>query len=198
MRRIVYLLFSLLVVALFLISTTSGGNMNYDIVAPNDTIYERVEVGAAYAGGNAALQRFISKEGRMPQYVIDNFVEGKITVRFVIGKNGKGRDFSIYNSDIRVWHYGEYVSLEDVVTPSNRKVYAKAQELLEEDALRVCKSMKRWIPAKIGDEYVDSWTTCDINYTYEYEKEQKINKENAKRREDAGRNQFKQRHLLRM
>ena len=198
MRRIVYLLFSLLVVALFLISTTSGGNMNYDIVAPNDTIYERVEVAAAYAGGNAALQRFISKEGRMPQYVIDNFVEGKITVRFVIGKNGKGRDFSIYNSDIRVWHYGEYVSLEDVVTPSNRKVYAKAQELLEEDALRVCKSMKRWIPAKIGDEYVDSWTTCDINYTYEYEKEQKINKENAKRREDAGRNQFKQRHLLRM
>ena len=198
MRRIVYLLFSLLVVALFLISTTSGGNMNYDIVAPNDTIYERVEVAAAYAGGNAALQRFIAKEGRMPQYVIDNFVEGKITVRFVIGKNGKGRDFSIYNSDIRVWHYGEYVSLEDVVTPSNRKVYAKAQELLEEDALRVCKSMKRWIPAKIGDEYVDSWTTCDINYTYEYEKEQKINKENAKRREDAGRNQFKQRQLLRM
>ena len=84
-------------------------------------IFEVVEQMPSFPGGQAALFEFLSKNIRYPVVAEENGIQGRVTVQFVVEKDGSVTDVRIMKS----------------VDPS-----------LDKEAERVVKSMPKWIPGK--------------------------------------------------
>ena len=83
--------------------------------------FQVVEKVAGFPGGQAKLMEFLRKELVYPQIAIDNNVQGRVIVQFVVNKDG---------------------SIQDV------KVARGVDPVLDEEAIRVVKKMPKWIPAE--------------------------------------------------
>ncbi len=90
-------------------------------------IYETVEQMPSFPGGEASLQAYLSNNIEYPDIALKNNVQGRVEVLFVVEKNGSVRD----------------VHVDRPVDP-----------LLEEEAIRVVKSMRKWIPGRLNGEPV--------------------------------------------
>lgn len=86
-----------------------------------EEIFQVVEQVAGFPGGQAKLMEFLRKELVYPQIAIDNNVQGRVIVQFVVNKDG---------------------SIQDV------KVARGVDPVLDEEAIRVVKKMPKWIPAE--------------------------------------------------
>jgi protein TonB len=86
-----------------------------------EEIFQVVEKVAGFPGGQAKLMEFLRKELVYPQIAIDNNVQGRVIVQFVVNKDG---------------------SIQDV------KVARGVDPVLDEEAIRVVKKMPKWIPAE--------------------------------------------------
>lgn len=86
-----------------------------------EEIFQVVEKVAGFPGGQAKLMEFLRKELVYPQIAIDNNVQGRVIVQFVVNKDG---------------------SIQDV------KVARGVDPFLDEEAIRVVKKMPKWIPAE--------------------------------------------------
>lgn len=86
-----------------------------------EEIFKVVEKVAGFPGGQAKLMEFLRKELVYPQIAIDNNVQGRVIVQFVVNKDG---------------------SIQDV------KVARGVDPVLDEEAIRVVKKMPKWIPAE--------------------------------------------------
>lgn len=84
-------------------------------------VFDIVEQQPLFPGGPAALMKYLSENTKYPVVAQENGVQGRVTVQFVVEKDG-----SI--SDVRVLRG---------VDPS-----------LDKEAVRVVKSMPRWTPGK--------------------------------------------------
>jgi len=87
---------------------------------------------AEFKGGDEARMRFIRENLHYPEMAIANELEGKITVQFVVWKDGSIRNIEILGSK-------------------------KGFEILEKEAIRVVELMgqqKMWIPAEQRDKKV--------------------------------------------
>ncbi len=80
---------------------------------------------------------YISKNIQYPQEAQDNEIEGRVTVQFVVKKDG-----SISNVDVK----------------------RKAHPLLDAEAIRVVKSMPKWEPATQNGKKVNSYYTLPITF----------------------------------
>ncbi len=90
-----------------------------------------------FPGGDIALQRYIAKGIKYPQIVINNEIQGKVYISFVIDENGN-------------------VSTVEIV----RGIDAS----LDNEALRVIRSLPKWKPGRQGGKAVKVIYYVPINF----------------------------------
>ena len=91
----------------------------------------------AFPGGQNALMAFISKNLRYPIQAQQKGIEGRSIIRFVVDKEGGVKDF---------------------------KVVRSAHELLDNEAVRVLKTMPKWIPGELKGEKVEVYYTVPVMF----------------------------------
>ena len=84
-------------------------------------VFDIVEQQPLFPGGPAALMKYLSENTKYPVVAQDNGVQGRVTVQFVVEKDGSISDVHVLRG----------------VDPS-----------LDKEAVRVVKSMPRWTPGK--------------------------------------------------
>lgn len=104
-----------------------------------EEIFQVVEKMASFPGGNAKLMEFLRKELVYPQIAIDNNVQGRVFVQFVVNRDG---------------------SIQDV------KVTRGVDPILDEEAIRVVKKMPKWVPAEQRGKTVRSRFTLPVMFKF--------------------------------
>lgn len=96
---------------------------NGDIVGESkvDEVFVSSEVPPTFPGGDLELMRFLSKNIKYPTIPQEMNIQGKVVIQFVVGKDG---------------------SIEDV------QIAKGVDKYLDAEAVRVIKSMPKWIPGK--------------------------------------------------
>ena len=84
-------------------------------------IYDNVDQMPSFPSGQAALMQWLSSNIKYPTIAAENGIQGRVNVQFVVEKDG---------------------SLSDV------RVISPVDPSLDKEALRVVRSMPRWIPGK--------------------------------------------------
>jgi len=98
-------------------------------------IWGVTEVPPKFPGGMKGLQHVLAKNTKYPNIAIENDMQGKVYVRFVINEKGEVEDAYVI-----------------------RSVYP----ILDKEALRVVRSLQNWEPGKQGGKPVKVWFTVPI------------------------------------
>lgn len=98
-----------------------------------------VDIQAEFPGGYQEMARFIAKNTKYPQEDIEMGNEGKVYLRFVVGKDGD-------IEDVRVTRGVEF------------------SEKMNKEAMRVVKSMPKWKPGEINGKAVRSYFDLPVNF----------------------------------
>lgn len=104
---------------------------------PNDHVFQSVDQMPEFPGGDMVLMRYISSHIKYPISAIENNIEGRVVVEFVVTKTGAIRDV---------------------------KVYRSRDKDLDAEAVRVVKSLPNFIPGKMNGEPVNVWYTLPITF----------------------------------
>ncbi|MDE6535609.1 MAG: energy transducer TonB [Muribaculaceae bacterium] len=102
-----------------------------------EQIFTAVEESPKFPGGDKAMYEFLSKNIRYPEMAAQNNIQGRVTVQFVVEKDG---------------------SIGEV------KVVRGKDPDLDKEAVRVVKSMPKFIPGKMNGQAVRVWYTLPINF----------------------------------
>lgn len=97
----------------------------------------KVEQMPEFPGGDKALKRFLDRNLRYPQAAEENGIQGIVIVRFVVRPDGSITDIN-------------------VVVPVDR--------MLDEEAVRVIKSMPKWVPGMQNGHAVSVLIQQDIKF----------------------------------
>lgn len=114
--------------------------LNNMIVEENDTTSEAfliVEQMPEFPGGELALRKFLANSVKYPVIAQENGIQGKVFVNFVVDTNGG---------------------------ISNVKIARGVDSSLDKEAIRVIRSMPKWIPGKQGGRAVRVNFTVPINF----------------------------------
>ena len=88
---------------------------------PCGKVYQVVEQMPQFPGGQAAMMKFIADSLRYPSVAFENGIEGRVIVKFVVDCKG------------------------NIVNPL---VVRSVDPLLDREAIRLVKSMPKWIPGR--------------------------------------------------
>lgn len=102
-----------------------------------EQVFTAVEQMPMFPGGDAALMKFLSSNINYPQVAMENGVQGRVIVQFVVTKNG---------------------SVGEV------KVIRSVDRDLDKEAIRLCKSLPKFIPGKMNGQEVNVWYTLPITF----------------------------------
>lgn len=103
-----------------------------------EEVYEFVEKQPEFPGGVQKMHDFFKTNIKYPQAAIDNNIQGKVYVKFEVLKTGDIGDVMV----VRGIH-----------------------KLLDDEAVRVIKSMPKWIPGEQRGKKVSVWYTVPISFT---------------------------------
>ncbi len=106
-------------------------------VKQEEKIFEIVEQPPSFPGGDAAMYEWLSKNIQYPVIAQENNIQGRVTCQFVVGRNGE---------------------IEDV------RVVRGVDASLDREAVRVIKSMPKWIPGKQGGNAVKVRYTLPVQF----------------------------------
>jgi len=109
-----------------------------EIVQEEEIIHKIVEQMPEFPGGMGELNAYIKKRLQYPQLAAENGIQGTTVVQFAVMKDGS----------------------VDRVT-----VFASSHPLLDKEAMRVVKTLPRWIPGKINGKGVNSYYIIPIVFT---------------------------------
>ena len=87
----------------------------------NDMVFDVVEVMPQFPGGQIAMMKYIMENIKYPKQAMKEGIQGRVTVRFIVEKDG---------------------SISDV------RPVLSVHPLLNKEAVRVVKSMPKWSPGK--------------------------------------------------
>jgi len=87
----------------------------------NNMVYDVVEVMPQYPGGQIAMLKYIMENIKYPKQIMEEGIQGRVTVRFIVEKDGR---------------------------VSNVRLLRSVQPSLDKEAIRVVKSMPKWTPGK--------------------------------------------------
>jgi len=90
-----------------------------------------------YPGGMEELYAYIRRATIYPQQARENFIQGTVLVEFAVNKDG---------------------SIDRV------SVKASAHPLLDKEAVRVVKTLPKWIPGKVNGKPVPVWYQLPVSY----------------------------------
>lgn len=93
----------------------------------DDTVHDVVEQMPEYPGGTSAMLTFLKNNLHYPDYAVQNNIEGRVIVNFIVEKDG---------------------------SISNVSVIRSVDPLLDKEACRVVKAMPRWSPGKLDGQAV--------------------------------------------
>ena len=122
------------------IQTDKSEDMANDTIHNRELIFRHVEQMPEFPGGEAALMRFINENLRYPVAAIENGIQGRVTVQFIVKEDG---------------------SVGDV------KVVRGVDPTLDEEAVRVCKALPKFIPGIQDGIPVNVWFTLPIFFRLE-------------------------------
>lgn len=126
---------ALFIILFLLLSSFAKSQTNGEVVA-DTTVYKVVEQMAEYPEGNAAMMKFIFSNLKIPVISVEEGIQGKIIIRFIVEKDGSLSNIEVIQPDIPEWK----------------------TELVE-----VMKSMPEWIPGKQNGRPVRVEYTLPMN-----------------------------------
>ena len=106
----------------------------------DEKIFNIVDVMPAYPGGEEALHKFIAESVEYPEVARDSGIQGRVYVSFVVSRTGEVAKVKIARG----------------ISPS-----------LDDEAMRVVKSMPVWKPGYLDDKPVNVAFTIPINFTFQ-------------------------------
>ena len=112
----------------------AGGD---EVPPAEEEIHEVVEQDAEFPGGQAALLKFIRDNVKYPAIALEQDLQGMVILRFVVERDGSVGDVQIKKS----------LSAE-----------------CDREAIRVVKSLPRFIPAKQSGRPVRKWFTVPVRF----------------------------------
>lgn len=102
-----------------------------------EQVFKAVEQMPQFPGGDAELMKYLSKNIKYPTMAMENNVQGRVIVQFVVTKTGAIGEVKVVRS----------------VDPD-----------LDKEAVRVCKSLPKFIPGKMNGQAVNVWYTLPVNF----------------------------------
>jgi len=105
-----------------------------------EQVFRHVEQMPVFPGGDEALMKYINDNIRYPVMAIENGVQGRVTVQFVVTKDG---------------------------SVGNVTVLRGVDRNLDEEAVRVCKTLPKFIPGKQNGQPVNVWFTLPVTFRLE-------------------------------
>ena len=103
-------------------------------------IFGAMEEMASFPGGRAALMKYIADNIRAPKECLEGAASGRVIVGFTVNEDG---------------------SLSDI------KIMRSLSPELDEEAIRVVKSMPRWKPAKQNGKAIKSKFTLPVTFRWQ-------------------------------
>ncbi|MDR1584819.1 MAG: energy transducer TonB [Prevotellaceae bacterium] len=107
------------------------------IVEDKEEIYYGVEIQPSFPGGEDEMMKYIHDNLVYPVIAAENGVEGRVTIRFVVNKKGEVTEVTVLRG----------------LDPS-----------CDKEAVRVVKSMPKWVPGKQNGVSVNVYYTLPIVY----------------------------------
>ncbi len=102
-----------------------------------EQVFTAVEQMPRFPGGDAALMKYLNSHINYPTMAMENGIQGRVVVQFVVTKTGK---------------IGEV------------KVVRSVDRDLDKEAVRVCKSLPDFIPGKMNGQAVNVWYTLPVSF----------------------------------
>jgi len=93
-----------------------------------------------FRGGNRALMEYLQMHVKYPPEAVKDSIQGRVIVQLLIERNGEVREV---------------------------KVVRSVHELLNNEAVRVCKSLPKFFPGSHGGRAVAMWLTLPITFKME-------------------------------
>lgn len=103
----------------------------------NDSIYKDVEQMPSFPGGEWALMHYLASNTEYPVTAMDNGIGGHVVVSFVVERDG---------------------------SITNVQVVRSVEQSLDREALRVVRSMPKWIPGKQNGQAVRVKFTIPVSF----------------------------------
>ena len=100
-------------------------------------VFRSVEQMPQFPGGEAALMKFLQSHINYPPMAVENGVQGRVVVQFVVDKTGK---------------VGEVMVVRNV------------DKDLDKEAVRVCKSLPKFTPGRQNGQAVAVWYTLPVTF----------------------------------
>ena len=141
-------------------------------VEVEDEVFVVVEEKAQYPGGQEALMQFLAQNLHYPKIAMENDIQARIIVQFIIEKDGSCTDFKVVENDA---HNSNGVMVtamaqkarsdrqEGKETPSPEEIESWSKSL-EDEAIRTLSLMPKWIPAKQRGRAVRLRNTIPITF----------------------------------
>ena len=106
-------------------------------VYEDNYVFQSVEQMPQFPGGDNELMKYLSNNIHYPTIAAENGIQGRVTVQFVVKKDG---------------------SVGEV------KVVRGKDPDLDKEAVRVVKSLPKFIPGKMNGQPVNVWFTLPVNF----------------------------------
>ncbi len=110
---------------------------NKIIVQEKEEVFTHVEQMPQFPGGDAEMMKYLSQNIKYPVIAQENGIQGSVVLRFVVGKNGE---------------------------VSNVQVLRSLDPSCDKEAIRVVKSMPRWVPGKQNGNPVLVYYTLPVRF----------------------------------
>ncbi len=110
---------------------------NKVVVAEVEKPFQVAEVMPSFPGGDKELMSYLSKNLKYPVIAAEQGIQGRVVLRFVVGKDGE---------------------------ISNIEVVRSLESSCDKEAIRVVKSMPRWIPGKQNGKSVPVYFSLPVRF----------------------------------
>lgn len=119
---------------------------------PRKEVFMVVEQMPDFPGGQTAMMNYLAKNIRYPQMARELGLQGKVYLSFIVDNKGNITDVSVLRA-----------AITDVQDADPAKPSPAKQEMIDE-AVRVCRSMPRWMPGKQNGQSVNCKFTLPISF----------------------------------
>ena len=117
-----------------------------------EQVFTAVEQMPQFPGGDAELMRYISSNIKYPTMAMENNIQGRVVVQFVVTKSGKIGEVKVVRSK------------DPDLDKEAVRVVKSLPNFLDKEAVRVVKSLPNFIPGKMNGQAVNVWYTLPITF----------------------------------
>ena len=115
---------------------------------PNEEVFNVVEVMPEFPGGMTALMAYLGGNVKYPALALENSVEGRVIVQFVVLNDGNIADVHVLTNAAKSGVEKALVEVPAEKQADVRAAWLAGAEALEAEAVRVVEGMPIWEPGK--------------------------------------------------